>query len=66
MNLLPLPALDGGQFVICGIEMIIRRPFPERVKGIINFVGLALLMLLMLVITFKDIVALIGRLFHIG
>ena len=63
MNLLPFPALDGGQLLICVIEAVIRRPFPEKVKGIINIAGLAILMILMVIIAFKDVFMLIGRLF---
>ena len=63
MNLLPLPALDGGQLLICVIETVIRRPISERVKGLINFAGLAILMLLMAVIAVKDVSGLLSRLF---
>ena len=63
MNLLPFPALDGGQLMICFVELVIRRPVSEKVKGIINLAGLAVLMLLMLLITVKDVVGLVSRLF---
>ena len=63
MNLMPFPALDGGQLLICGIEVVIRRKLPENVKGYINFVGLAVLMILMVLIAFKDVGSLISRLF---
>ncbi len=63
MNLLPFPALDGGQLLICFIELIIRRPVPEKIKGIINLAGLAVLMLLMIVITVKDISGIVSKLF---
>lgn len=66
MNLLPFPALDGGQLFICLIELVIRRPVPEKVKGIINFAGLAVLMLLMLVIAVKDVSGLVARLFGLS
>ncbi len=61
MNLLPLPALDGGQLLICFIELVTRRTVPDKVKGIINLAGLALLMLLMVVITVKDVMGLVSR-----
>lgn len=62
MNLMPFPALDGGQLLICGIEAVSRRRIPEKVKGAINLAGLAILMLLMLVVAFKDVVMLVlGR-----
>lgn len=55
VNMLPFPALDGGRFVMLLIEAIFRKPVPRRVEGIINAVGLGLLLLLMAVITFKDV-----------
>ena len=60
MNLLPLPALDGGRIVFQLVEMIRKKPVPVQVEGFVNFVGLALLMLLMVVITCKDVVGLFG------
>ena len=50
-NLLPFPALDGGQIVLLIVELIIRKPVKREIAGYINFVGLALLMLLMLFVT---------------
>lgn len=55
MNLLPLPALDGGRIVFIIIELIFRKPISKKVESVIHFVGLILLLLLMVVITFKDI-----------
>ncbi len=55
MNLLPFPALDGGRIVFQLIELIFRRPVPVKVEGFVNFVGLAFLMLLIVVVTCKDI-----------
>ena len=63
MNLLPIPALDGGQLLVCIVELIVRRPISEKVKGYINFAGLAVLMLLMVVIAAKDIIGLAFRFF---
>lgn len=54
-NLLPIPALDGGRFVFLVIEAIRRKPMKAEVEGMIHFVGFALLMLLMIVVTFNDI-----------
>ena len=56
MNLLPLPALDGGRLVFHFIELIARRPIPRKIEGYIHGVGLMLLMLLLVLVTFKDIV----------
>lgn len=59
VNMLPFPALDGGRFVLLLIEAIFRKPVPRKIEGIINGVGLALLLMLMAVITLKDIWVLI-------
>ena len=56
MNLLPLPALDGGRLFFQFIELIFRRPIPREWEGRIHLAGLALLMLLMLVITGQDLI----------
>jgi len=55
INILPFPALDGGRLLFIVIESIIRRPIPLKVQNIFNVVGFALLMLLMVVVTFHDI-----------
>ena len=55
LNLIPFPALDGGRLFIYLIELIRRKPLPLEKEGIINFVGFALLMLLMIVVLYNDI-----------
>lgn len=59
MNLLPLPALDGGRLVFLLIEGIRRKPISRNVEGYIHFAGLAILMLFMVIVTFKDIIGLV-------
>ena len=59
-NLLPLPALDGGRFLFQIVELIRRKPVSPDVEGYVHFAGIVLLMLLMVVITFKDIIKLFG------
>lgn len=59
MNLLPLPALDGGRIVFQFVELIRRKPVPVKVETYVNLIGLALLMLLMVIVTCKDVVKLI-------
>ncbi|MBQ6718245.1 MAG: site-2 protease family protein [Clostridia bacterium] len=59
-NLLPLPALDGGRLVFILFEMIFKRPVPQKYEAIVHAVGMALLLLLMAVITFKNIWTLIA------
>ena len=55
MNLLPLPALDGGRFLCMVIEAIIRKPIPAKIEGVIHGIGLMLLLAIMLIVAFKDI-----------
>ena len=58
MNLLPFPALDGGRIVFLLIEAIRRKPLKKEIEAYINFAGLALLMILMVLICTKDIIGL--------
>ena len=58
MNLLPLPALDGGHLLLYVIEAIRRKPIKREVEGIINFVGLILILILAVIIAVKDIISL--------
>ena len=64
MNLLPIPALDGGHIVFLLISTVVRKLFgkeiPMKYEAIINFVFFGLLMLLMLFVTFNDVMRLIG------
>ncbi|MDO8728719.1 MAG: RIP metalloprotease RseP [bacterium] len=55
INLLPLPALDGGRLFFVLIEAVSRRPIPPRIFNALNTVGFALLLLLMLLITIQDV-----------
>ena len=59
-NLLPLPALDGGRLLFILIEMIFRKPVPQKYEALVHTVGFILLIGLMLLITAKDIWSLIG------
>ena len=56
INLLPLPAFDGGRLFFMIIEAIRKKPVSPKVENIIHSVGLVLLMILMVVISFNDIV----------
>lgn len=60
-NLLPLPALDGGKIFLLLFEGITRKKINKKFEWIVNAVGLGLLMLLMLAVTFSDITKLFGR-----
>ncbi|WP_214768581.1 RIP metalloprotease RseP [Exiguobacterium sp. s133] len=54
-NLLPLPALDGGRLLFLFLEALRGKPVDPQKEGLVHFVGFALLMLLMLVVTWNDI-----------
>ncbi|MDD6991840.1 MAG: RIP metalloprotease RseP [Oscillospiraceae bacterium] len=54
-NLLPLPALDGGRLVFLIVEAIRRKPIKAETEGMVHFAGFALLMLLMIIVTFNDV-----------
>ena len=55
MNLLPLPALDGGRLVFLFIEAVRKKPINREVEGMVHFAGLMLLMALMVVVMYNDI-----------
>ena len=54
-NLLPLPALDGGRLVFLIWEAITRKPVLQKYEALIHFVGILLLLLLMVFVTYSDI-----------
>ena len=58
MNLLPLPALDGGRILLLLIEGIFRKKLPDEAEAFINLAGLAALLLLSAVIAVQDIFSL--------
>lgn len=55
MNLLPLPALDGGRLVFMFIEVLRGKPVKKEHEGMVHFVGVVLLMILMVYVLIKDI-----------
>ncbi len=59
VNLLPLPALDGGRIVFLLIELIFRRPVPAKYEGWVHAGGMIALLALMVLVTFNDIVRII-------
>lgn len=60
-NLLPLPALDGGRFLFLLVEAIRRKPINPKYEGMVHFAGFALLIILVVVVTFNDIRTLIFK-----
>ena len=65
MNLLPLPALDGGRvffLLINGLSaLIIKKRIPAKYEGYVHAVGMVLLLGLMAVVMYNDIAGLIAR-----
>lgn len=59
MNLLPIPALDGGRILFILVEAIRRKPIDKEKEGYVHFAGFALLMILMVFVMYNDIVKLL-------
>lgn len=59
INLIPFPALDGGRLLFVAIESVIQRRIPMSFANAANAVGFILLMLLMVIVTYKDIARLL-------
>jgi regulator of sigma E protease len=55
LNILPLPALDGGRLLFVLVEMVIRRPLNQRFELMTNAIGFFLLIGLIIIITFNDV-----------
>lgn len=55
LNLLPIPALDGGRLVFLLLEVIRGKPVPPEKEGMVHFVGLMFFMVLMVFIFFNDL-----------
>jgi regulator of sigma E protease len=60
MNLLPIPALDGGRLVLLVVEAVRRKPLPQKYEIAINAAGFVLLIGIMLFATFNDVTKLIA------
>ena len=55
MNLLPLPALDGGRLVFQFVEVVRGKPVPPEKEGLVHMAGLIAFMILMVVVMYNDI-----------
>jgi regulator of sigma E protease len=55
MNLLPLPALDGGRLVFLLVEAVRGKPVPPEKEGMVHLAGMMALMVLMVLVLFNDI-----------
>lgn len=60
MNLLPFPALDGGRLVFLFIELVRGKPVDREKEGIVHLIGIVLLMVLMVFVTYNDIARIIS------
>lgn len=60
-NLLPIPALDGGRILFVLIEMIRRKPIPPDKEGVVHGIGMLLLLLFIVFISFHDVMRLFVR-----
>ena len=61
MNLLPIPALDGGRLLFILIEMVTRKRVPQKFEGLVHLIGFVLLMILMVFVLFNDVLRLFGK-----
>ncbi len=61
VNLLPIPVLDGGAFLMLLAEAVIRRPIPVRLREAVQVIGLVLIVLLMVLAFSNDIGRMLGR-----
>ena len=57
-NLLPIPGLDGWQLLVTGVERVFKRKIPDKVKNIVSYIGLGLLLILGIGIIIKDVIGL--------
>ena len=60
INLVPIPALDGGRLVVVTIEAIMRRPAHKLTIHLLNTIGIAAIILLMIVVTYQDVARLLA------
>lgn len=58
-NLLPIPALDGSRLIFIGLEAVRGKPVDPNRESMVHFIGFAMLMLLMVVVTYNDILRLV-------
>ncbi len=60
LNLLPLPALDGGRLVFLLIELVRGKPVPPQKEGLVHMIGLIFFMILMVFVLFNDLINIFG------
>ncbi|MCG2692610.1 RIP metalloprotease RseP [Candidatus Parcubacteria bacterium] len=62
INFFPFPALDGGRVVALGIEAVRRKPNNQRIEAVIHNIGFGVLMVLVVLVTYRDVVRFGGKL----
>ncbi len=60
VNVLPLPALDGGRFLFMVIEVIIRKPVPQKYEGAVHTIGFMILLGFIAFVTLNDIIKIVN------
>ena len=60
INLIPVPALDGGRLLVLGIEAAMRRSAPKLALQMLNALGVVLIIFLMITVTYQDITRLLS------
>lgn len=58
INLVPIPALDGGRLMLLGVEAVLQKKAPRLLVQLLNLLGVVLVILLMVTVTYNDIVRL--------
>ena len=61
MNLLPIPALDGCKLIVVLFEAVTKKKIPPEKEGIVNLIGFAILIGIMIFATYNDIARLIFK-----
>ncbi|MCR5278468.1 MAG: site-2 protease family protein [Lachnospiraceae bacterium] len=61
INLLPLPALDGGRLIFLFVEVVRGKPIPVEKEGIVHTIGIILFFILAIFVMFNDIMRIMGR-----
>ena len=60
MNLLPIPALDGGRLVFLIVETLRGKPVPRDKEGFVHMIGFVILMGIMVLVMFNDFARILG------
>ena len=60
-NLIPIPALDGGKIVLNILEAIRRKPLKQEIETYVTLVGVVIMVVLMIAVTWNDIMRLFFR-----